>query len=98
MYKKGQIVLLSIDEYSDYCIEGLVRIVKDFDPSTVMEEWSIDNADMRKYKTKMYHKKLHGVTFVDWLNENNYTENINYREFNVGDQFSVYLKEAKGGE
>ncbi|KQA29503.1 hypothetical protein F546_05125 [Vibrio paracholerae 877-163] len=98
-YKNGELIVLSIGLHSSYSVEGLVRAIKDFDASLLVEEWAKENAiklesnSVVKYTRNIYRKTPEGTSFPKWLNENGYTEDVNYRELHIGDWGEVDLSE-----
>ncbi|ENQ1627738.1 hypothetical protein ACEOHO_004104 [Vibrio vulnificus] len=98
-YTKGELIALSTGEYSDYCVNGLVRALKDFDASVLLEEWAAENAvlledtNMVRYTRKVCREKENGMSFLGWLNKNGYTEDVKYRELHTGSYDDVELSE-----
>lgn len=105
-FKKGELVALSTGVYSDYCVNALVRALKDFDAQEIFEEWGQDNGEEVERKPswlgvtgKVFARKKEGLSFIGWLNKNGFTEDVAYRELNVGDCFDdhCYLEEREPG-
>ena len=104
-FKKGELIALSSGEYSDYCVNSLVRALKDFDAQEIFEEWAQDNGEeiertlFLKPTIKMFKRKKEGLSFIGWLNKNGFTEDVTYRELNVGDSHDCYcyLEEREPG-
>ena len=65
---KGELVAISNGEYSDYCVNGLFKVLKDFDAKQMAIEWGGAN----------------GMQFVPWLCIRGYLEDVEYREMHTG--------------
>lgn len=95
-FVKGELVTLSNGEYSDYCVNGLVRVLKDFDASVLIKEWAKDNAVKINdrslgYSREAYTINSNGMSFLGWLNKEGYTEDVEYRELHMGCYGEVVL-------
>lgn len=94
-YKKGELIALSEGSYSDYCVESLSRAMVDFDASKILHEWAKENAEREQSTFKSgefnYKQKEGGMSFVEWLNKNGYTEDVEYRELHIGDYYYTKL-------
>uniref|UniRef100_Q0HYT9 Uncharacterized protein n=1 Tax=Shewanella sp. (strain MR-7) TaxID=60481 RepID=Q0HYT9_SHESR len=81
----GDVALLTLGEHSDYCINELVKVVKDFDLKKVIDDWASENASFYQEKNRNYYlRKNNGLKFVDWLSKQGYVEKIAYQEINTG--------------
>lgn len=104
-FKKGELIALSSGEYSDYCVNSLVRALKDFDAQEIFEEWAQDNGEkvegtlFMKPTVKIFTRKKEGLSFIGWLNKNGFTEDVAYRELSIGDSHDHYchLEEKEPG-
>lgn len=85
-FKAGEITLLTIGEYSDYGVNELVKVIRDFDLDAVIAEWALVNGSLylEGRNNPYYVKKRDRLRFFEWLRQQGYTEKIEYRELNTG--------------
>ncbi|MCT8858334.1 hypothetical protein K5M76_06540 [Shewanella xiamenensis] len=84
-FSVGDVALLTLGKHSDYGINELVKVVKDFDLKKVIDDWASENASLYQEKIRDYYlRKNNGLKFVDWLIKQGYAEKIEYRELNTG--------------
>lgn len=78
--KKGETVLISTGEYSDYTVKALVRATQDFHPKEMSDEYLARFPDQAEdYGVDFY-------MFTNWLvNEKKVLEEIEHREWHLGD-------------
>lgn len=84
-FNAGDITLLTLGNHSDYAINELVKVVKDFDLKKVIDDWASENGRLYSEERRQYYlRKNNGLKFVDWLIKQGYAEKIEYRELNTG--------------
>jgi hypothetical protein len=76
--KRGEIVLLTSGEYSDYDVKALARATADIDVDYIKREYLSQFPDERDYKFRAYH-------FIEWLIERKMIDKLKYHEFYLGD-------------
>ena len=91
--KKGQVVVFTSGDYSDYTIEAIGKAVSTFDEKAVLKEYF------------QIHPEHHGLyefnsyAFENWLmNEARLVEEIDYQEWNLQDSYGgPFLVPGPGG-
>ena len=86
--KKGELLLLTSGEYSDYSAHALGRVLEDFDPEALQAEW------LRLHPDQATDYRANLGAFIAWIiNDKALVEELNYREMNVGSYgiLQVYL-------
>ena len=89
---KGEIITLSEGEYSDYCVNGVFKVLKDFDTEDVKQllaihhgaesfEQLIDIDWQHDKKMWMFEPRK---AYIGYLNSNGYIEDVDYREIHLG--------------
>jgi hypothetical protein len=83
--KKGQMITFAEGEYSDYCVNGLVRANKDFNLYTLKEEWMQENTkEEDKGGWRRYRRTVTGMEFLPWLVKMGLVEDVDYLEVHTG--------------
>lgn len=59
----GEIVLVSSGEYSDYCVSGVFKVLKEIDPNLFLQGWLTAHPEQKEEYA------FHYMNFVDWLVE-----------------------------
>lgn len=81
--EKGETVLLSTGEYSDYSVKALCLALETFNTEDVIKEYLAINPD----ETDRYSADF--FKFINWLvNERKVLEEIKHREWHLGDYSS----------
>ena len=93
VFKVGTLMAISKGEYSDYCIEGLFKVLKDFDAKEQMIVWAkeTDREILKEEITNDYNNK--NIDFMEWLNRTGFIEDVEYRELHTGNYGDTILWE-----
>jgi len=85
LINKGQMITFAEGEYSDYCVNGLVVALTNFNLEDEVSEWKIGNTsqDFCKYRGKAM-TRVTGVDFLPWLVSKGLVEDVNYIEIHTG--------------
>lgn len=83
--KKGQMITFAEGEYSDYCVNGLVVALDDFNLEDSAKKWKKDNTkpDYCEYRRRL-RDKVTGVDFLPWLVSKGMVEDVDYLEVHTG--------------
>jgi len=88
---KGQMLTFAEGEYSDYCVNGLARVIKDFDIKRIQKQWESLHTELREnkgfhiiYERKTYTRKVTGMEFLPYLVKLGYVEDVDYIEIHTG--------------
>ncbi|MCK5606151.1 hypothetical protein KAR91_29905 [Candidatus Pacearchaeota archaeon] len=98
MFKVGELMTVSSGSYSDYCVQGLFKVLRDFNAQEQMVLWvnetgrvMSEHADVEAdYRQK---QRTKDIVFLAWLNEKGFVEDVPYRELNIGDCGETCLSE-----
>lgn len=91
--KKGQMITFAEGEYSDYCVNGLVVAITDFDLSHAKDKWQVENAQMRKNKYQSRPRLVvTGMDFLPWLVKHELVEDVEYIEVHTGSYGEVDIE------
>lgn len=92
--KAGDLITLESGSYSDYGVDGLYRVLKDFQPLNVLAVYAAKHGKVRSY-TQNKGQKGYGMVevftdldknaFAAWLLANGYLEEVKYGQFYTGD-------------
>ena len=77
--KKGQKILVTTGDYSDYCIMGMFIVLKDFDKQRVCEDVFLSLIDEQLYQSKV------GDAFLAWMTREGFLDSIDYTEMHMED-------------
>lgn len=103
-YEKDDIIVLTHGVRSDYCFEHLVKVLKDFNTSSLVKEWGEKHADCKSRHIKMkdekirYRERVFGKPFYTWLKENHYVEDIEHSEWNTGEDCEICIPDEGGDD
>lgn len=86
--KVGQMITFAEGEYSDYCVEALVRVTKEFDLELMKNKW-IDECCYQAVKNSYWHRMQHKTKdgepdFLPWLVSHGLVEDVDYIEVHTG--------------
>ena len=83
-FQKGEFMTTSEGEYSDYCVNGLFKVLIDFDANTLLQSWA--NETGRKLESGVVESDHvnENIDFLGWINKKGYVEEVNYRELHLG--------------
>lgn len=73
--KKGQVILLTDGCYSDYCVNGLYKVIKDFYYDDVIRDHIINNKSVGSF---------FDISPTDIIFNSGLVEEIDYRELHCG--------------
>jgi len=87
--KEGGTILFGSGEYSDYYVEGLYKVLKDFNIKEAEEQYKTEHgkpmkawgAVNRVHATKVSEGD---IEFTAWLTSEGYVDNIDYVDFHLG--------------
>lgn len=89
-YVKGDIVVTSQGEYSDYSVNTIFRVLKDFNIQSILQTWILldgsgvvlnDDGTINTYESE----GDPDVNFFNWLVESKIIEDLDYKELHTGD-------------
>lgn len=95
VFKVGELMTMSSGEYSDYCVQGLFKVIIDFDAQQKLAEWAEENGKELKGGGVYSGWSSRGVDFLGWLNSNNYIAEIEYRELHLGGYGDTRLSQGR---
>lgn len=85
LINKGQMVTFAEGVYSDYCVNGLVVALTNFNLEDEVSEWKVGNTTKSfcryRHKTR---DSVSGVDFLPWLVSKRLVEDVNYIEVHTG--------------
>ena len=88
MLKLGQILTFAEGEYSDYMVEGLVKVIKPFDLKQVQNEWeelhTKEDSHSCYVNRTLRRVKEGGVAFLPYLVHKGLVEDVDYIEIHTG--------------
>ncbi|MEL4300054.1 hypothetical protein ACE02Z_00340 [Shewanella xiamenensis] len=69
-FSVGDVALITLGKHSDYGINELVKVVKDFDLKKVIDDWASENASFHQEKTMVHHiDEKTGLKSIDLYQE-----------------------------
>lgn len=84
---KGEILMVTTGEYSDYGVQSLVVALADFDINELREEYLSEFPDQTERYSADFYK------FNNWLvNEKKIVEEVKHREWHLGDYSSFEMR------
>lgn len=105
LIKKGSVINLTNGAYSDYCLRGTMRALRDLDTKELVAKFVELNKEkltpqnhyrseeVQCYKSKSYDFHV-GNEFIAWLNREGYVEDtLDVREWWIGDYSDIYVPE-----
>lgn len=75
---KGELITIATGEYSDYTVTGVFRILDDFEPQEVIDEYLREHPDQRE----PYSADISG--FLAWLGRKCLIDPVDSREWHIG--------------
>ena len=93
IFTEGELMAISTGEYSDYCINGLFKVLISFDAQEKLEEWAKETGRALvdgEVKSDYMNKE---IEYMAWLSKNEYVENVEYRELHTEDYGDINLSE-----
>ena len=98
-FKKGEFMTVAEGEYSDYCVNGLFKILKTFNANDCLVRWANENKrTINELGTVEDDYDFEGIEFLSWLSQNQYIEDVNYRELHVGSYGETKLSSYENNE
>lgn len=88
-FEVGELITIASGEYSDYCVNGLFRIIVEFDAQEQLKRWAeatdrkMDADGDVRYEWGVDRDK---ITFLAWLSQEGFIDDVPYRELHVGDE------------
>lgn len=95
-FRAGELMSIASGEYSGYCVDGLFRVLVDFDAQELLLEWAKEiggEVDADGLVPPVSGDK--NITFLGWLNKNNYIEDVDYRTLHIGSFGDTKLTEER---
>ena len=91
-FKKGEMILVTEGEYSDYNVTGLFTALKEFRRDTTIRAWCKDtNRDIKEATCEIGCNNKE-IDYVPWLLRNGIIKELEYREFHTGSYGSTYME------
>ena len=87
VFKVGELMTTTTGEYSDYCVNGLFKVLIEFDAQDKFIEWAKETneeIDKNFCVVRDYERGRPDVGFIEWLNKSGYISDVNYRELHTG--------------
>lgn len=88
-FKKGELLLITIGEYSDYSVHGIVRCLHDFGHREVLEAYLNYLRLQNKYKDD--HVDLYEI--MPWMIGGGWVEEVETTEVHLGDYGRLEIPE-----
>jgi len=83
-YKEGSFLMISSGEYRDYEINGLFKVLKDFNANDQLLAWA-EETDRKLVNMIVQRDSLNkNINYTDWLNKNGFIEYVQHRELHIG--------------
>lgn len=92
-FNVGELVALSTGEYSDYCVNGLFVVLKNFDAQVLLDDWAKETGRELVNGTVRADYSNQQVDFIGWLNNGGYVKDVEYRELHTGNYGKTELSE-----
>lgn len=84
----GQMMTFAEGEYSDYMVNGLVKVLTPFDLDEVKTEWERKHTGVSEHNVFKHRGerrlKPNGVDFLPWLVSKGLVEDVDYIEVHTG--------------
>jgi len=84
-FKVGEFLTVASGEYSDYCVNGLFKVEKDFYMTEIFEAYGAEtgqkitgNEILRKDSKRLE------ISLIGYLNKNGFISDVEYREVHTG--------------
>jgi len=101
-YKAGELINLTTGEYSDYCLRGTVKVLKDFDSLEAVTNFvslyptlkpihRYRSKEVVEYRDTSSYLGIGHDDFIAWLNREGYIEDTPMQEWHVGSYSSIYV-------
>lgn len=93
VFTRGELVALSSGEYSDYRVDGLFKVLKDFDAQILLVEWAEETGRKLEKGVVEIDYLNENIKFIGWLNKKGYIEHMDYRELHTGSYGKTHLSD-----
>jgi hypothetical protein len=99
-FTKGELITISAGCFSDYYVEGVFRVLRDFDPTEVGTQYATQYVASRRlpgaevnlyYIQHFYDVEEDTLDFYAWLIHEGYLEVVESREWHLGDDGELDL-------
>ena len=97
--KKGQLLTFAEGAYSDYCVEALVEVTKEFNLEEKQGEWEnlhTEEEGLCEYKSRLV-RRVRGTAFLPWLVSQGLVEDRDYTEIHTGSYGCSEINIFRGG-
>ena len=93
VFKAGELLAISKGEYSDYCINGLFRLLTDFNPQKELLAWAKETGRKVVEGVAERDRSNKNIDYLGWLNKSGFIEDVAYRELHIGDYGETELSD-----
>lgn len=93
-FKQGEHLTVAEGEYSDYCVNGLFRVVRDFDAQEQLVLWAAETG-RELTEGAVEHDDSEKITYIPWLAKHAFLEDVDYRELHIRSYGTTALNEHK---
>lgn len=94
VYSAGHVIVVTTGEYSDYRIDTVLVVVKDFCAEALLSVWAEDHGKLSHGELL---KKAGHPNFQEWLVDSGYVRVVDHMELNVGDNSFVSVVDLRDG-
>jgi len=83
--EEGQMITFAEGEYSDYMVNGLVRVIKPFNIKEAQSRWEADHTEFKinQFNARKQ-RKITGMVFLAWLVKSGLVCDVDYIEIHTG--------------
>jgi len=93
-FKAGELMTISTGEYSDYCVNGLFSVLKDFDAQVQLAAWAAETGREMTGDGVYSNYQNKQIDYMGWLNRNGFVEDVTFRELHIGDYGETELSDC----
>jgi len=90
-YKIGELIAISMGQYSDYCVNGLFVVLDTFNANDELELYAKENARVLVNGLILTDYDYEGLSYTAHLSQKNLIKDVDYRELHMGDGYDVDL-------
>lgn len=84
VFKIGELMTASEGEYSDYRVNGLFKVLIEFDAQELLVKWAEETGREINDGIVNCDDKNENIEYLGWLNKKEYIEDVEYRELHMG--------------
>ena len=96
-FKTGEFITLAEGDYSSYVVNGLFKVIEDFNIDELHERFLVEVAPQTAEDIEWGRGLGHIEKFQFWLLTNKFLTEVDYREIHLGDAWDLDISTYKGG-